>query len=91
VAGFEKLRSRLRSAGVTAPIVMARSTRCRNSIGDAVLTAQQELFRRHADLLPGPDTDALAGDLRDDDCHFSAKGVVAAAAAWAEVLLRLKP
>lgn len=84
---FEKLLAQLRGAGVQAPVLMARSTRCRNQTGQAVIDAQARLAQRHALLQIGPDTDALAGDLRHMDCHFSRSGLDAAASAWADAIV----
>ena len=89
---FERLLRHLREAGVTAPVLMARSTRCRNDNGASVRQAQDQLVERHTDLRIGPDTDALAGPLRVQDCHLTSSGLEAAAAAWVDALLpSLKP
>lgn len=88
-SGMERLRQHLRHAGVTAPIVLARSTRCRNDGGNAIVQAQAQLVRRHPDLRLGPDTDGLAGAMRVNDCHFSIAGLQAAARLWAETLAPL--
>ncbi|MBL8289242.1 MAG: hypothetical protein JNL85_14775 [Rubrivivax sp.] len=92
VQGLEALREQLRGAGVRAPILLARSTRCRSGAGGAVIRAAQDaLIARHADVRAGADTDALAGPLRQDDCHFTAAGLQAAARAWGAVLAASLP
>lgn len=85
---FEKLRRQIRDAGVDAPWMLARSTRCRNASGAAIWAAQDELVRTYADLHIGPDLDKLAGPmLRSADCHFTDHGLTAAATAWASSML----
>lgn len=92
VEEFEALRARLRDAGVRAPILLARSTRCRSGEGGAAVhAALATLTGRHADVRPGADTDALVGSMRHDDCHFTTAGLQAAARAWAAVLTAAAP
>ena len=87
---FEKLRQQIRDAGVDAPWMLARSTRCRNNSGAAIWAAQNALVRTYADLHIGPDLDKLAGPmLRIADCHFTDRGLTAAAEAWASSMLPL--
>ena len=86
-AGFESLRGRLRQAGVGAPIVAALSTRCGSpGAGAQVRRAVEDLVAAHNDVLLGPDTDTLPGPLRNQDCHFTAAGLQAAAGLWALAL-----
>ena len=83
---FARLLADLRQAGIQAPVLIARSTRCRNVAGEGIRIAQANLVSRHEGLTPGPDTDLLAGSLRDNDCHWSRAGIDAAAAAWATAI-----
>lgn len=85
-ARFDRLLTQLRHAGIDAPVLLARSTRCRNQGPRAVHQAQDRLVQRHAGVLMGPDIDALAGPLRHLDCHLTAAGLDAAASAWVEAI-----
>lgn len=84
VARWRVLEARLRAAGVNAPVLAAMSTRCRNDSGVAVRQAIRNVAALQSGVHLGPDTDALEGLLREDDCHFSPMGLDAAAALWAE-------
>lgn len=86
VQGFLRLRQQLRQGGVSAPIWMALSTRCRNASGSAIAAARQVLLQAHGDLVAGPDTDAIDGIGRHRDCHFTREGLDMAALAWARAL-----
>ena len=85
-ARFLQLRDRLRAAGVTAPIHLAASTRCKHADPAAVQAARHQLVQRFTDLRHGADTDSLQGDMRVGGCHFSRQGLGKAAALWAQVL-----
>lgn len=91
VARFEQLRGRLRAGGVDAPILVARSTLCRDGNGEQVRHAVDLLIGRHADVLPGPDTDTLVGLDRLRGCHLSRWGGRAAARLWAESIVATWP
>lgn len=89
-SAFGKLLQHLRVRGVAAPVVVARSTRCRSGTGaESVRQALANVAQRHAGVVLGPDTDTLAGPLREQDCHFSRAGLRAAAAMWAQSLAPL--
>ena len=87
--GLRQLRSRLRAAGVTAPLLAARSTHCRGADGTGVRAAIGHVAAADGDVLLGPDTDSLTGPYRHGDCHFSQLGLEAAAAMWAQAIARL--
>lgn len=84
--GLERLRAHLRTAGVAAPILAARSTLCQGSDGTAVRAAISQVVARHPDMRLGPDTDALQGPYRHRECHFSTLGLDAAARMWAQAI-----
>ncbi|MGL4575978.1 MAG: acyltransferase family protein [Burkholderiaceae bacterium] len=89
---LKQLRAMLDAHGITAPLYTATSTYCKQ-FGTG--NVRRALARVHAHglierVLPGPDTDALTGPLRADDCHFSEPGRQQAAALWLEVLSRAK-
>lgn len=86
--GLERVRALVRVGGVSAPILAARSTLCRTSNGAAVGAALVQMTARHPDFRLGPNTDALTDDHRSDGCHFSRRGLDAAAALWAAAILR---
>lgn len=91
-AAFTELVALIRGAGVTAPLVAARSTRCRSEPAAAVRDALDAAVQRVPGVLAGPDTDTLDGPrMRHDGCHFNAAGQEAAARLWAQVLQPLAP
>ncbi len=81
-AGLQHLRSQLDALGLTAPLVAARSTRCRHGQGELVREAIDKAAQANPRILVGPDFDDLAGDYRIADCHFSAAGAQAAGDRW---------
>lgn len=85
---FEVLLASLRSGGVAAPVLLAKSTVCGAGDASGVRAAINGLVQRHSDLLEGPDTDRLQGGHRPTGCHYSRTGVEEAAAMWAEALVR---
>jgi hypothetical protein len=91
MAGFEAVLATLRSGGVDAPVLMARSTVCRRGDGRAVKEAVAQLAAHHADLWPGPDTDLLQGADRPQGCHFSRAGLDKAAGLWADAIMQSQP
>ncbi len=84
---FELLVAHLRAQGITAPIIVALSTRCRNQGSDAVRSALNTVASFDKTVLLGPDTDALLGKYRLDDCHYSPLGLKAVAHLWTNALI----
>ena len=84
---FAQLVTFLRRSGVSVPIFAALSTRCRNTGGLPIRQAIAESVRADRTLRLGPDTDALSGLYRHDDCHFSEAGLEAAADLWAQSII----
>ena len=88
LAGLLRLRETLDAQGVTAPLLAARSTRCR-TLGagtlDRLWVREQDTLAR-ARIYPGPDTDQLGDDFRRDGCHFNEAGRQFAAALWSEAV-----
>jgi hypothetical protein len=76
----------VRAAGVEAPVMPALSTRCRNPSGAPVREALSALPRQWPGVVPGPDTDQLAGPMRERDCHFTPQGLDEAAKLWARAI-----
>lgn len=72
------LVSGLRRAGIIAPVLVARSSRCGAIYSPAVRAAQMEW--------PGPDTDLLGAAYRQDGCHFNNAGRHMAAKLWFDAL-----
>jgi hypothetical protein len=90
-AGLDKLEATLREEGSDAPIVLARSTVCRAEKSLAIRSAIEGKTASSARFRPGPDTDDLTGELlRFDGCHFTARGLDAAARMWQTGLLANK-
>lgn len=87
VAGLHKLVDRIHLHGRPVPMILARSTVCRSPPSGALRLAIEQAVASDARLLLGPDTDALPSAAhREDDCHFNAAGVQAAAVLWARVI-----
>lgn len=88
---FGHLRQRLRAAGVTGPLLLARSTVCHGADGRLVRAAVDQLAAQHQDVRLGPDTDWLVGSHRQAGCHFSVSGLHAAALMWAQAIADSRP
>lgn len=85
--GFAEMLGRLRGLGVDAPVWVAQATRCQQRSNAAVHAAQGELPGLLAGVRAGPDVDRLFDPVyRHDGCHFSARGLEAAAQAWATAI-----
>jgi lysophospholipase L1-like esterase len=87
LAGLRALARELAEAGITAPVLLGKSTICqgapyepvRDAINAAILTAP---------FAAGAETDQLTGrTYRSDGCHFTAHGQRTAARAWAQAIL----
>ena len=90
-AGLDKLEATLRKAGSDAPVVLARSTLCRAEKSLAIRSAIEGKTATSDRFRAGPDTDDLTGELlRFDGCHFTARGLEAAARMWQTGLLANK-
>jgi len=76
----------LRDEGISAPVFLARSTRCRNSGSADIREGAALVALREANVFLGPDTDLLGDDHRYDGCHFNDAGLRRAASAWHEAL-----
>ena len=85
-----QLRGRLRAAGVAGPLVLARSTSCQGADGRRVRAAMAQVAAQQPDVHLGPDTDLLVGEHRHGECHFSNRGLDAAALMWAQSIASLK-
>ena len=78
---------RLRDGGIVAPVLLGRSTRCRNSGNNEVRKGVALAAAREVGVFLGPDTDALGDDYRSDGCHFNGAGLDSAADAWRKALV----
>jgi hypothetical protein len=87
-AGLTILIHRLREAGISAPVLLARSTRCRNTPNDAIRSAMAGIADHEPNVYLGPDTDTLGDDYRFDGCHFNDAGLQRAASMWLDSLRR---
>jgi len=86
VRDFERLLLALRRQGITAPVLLAHSTHCKQADGAEVRAAIDTLLQSHPDLLTGADTDTLIDKSRVGDCHLSNQGLAQAAQLWAQAL-----
>lgn len=83
-----QLRSVLNDSGIQAPFMLARSTRCRSAPHAGIRQALEQALIHGSGFVSGPDTDTLLGpDDRLDGCHFNARGLDRAAAAWSAAIL----
>ena len=86
-AGLDVLAQLLTRSGISAPVVLARSTRCRSAPSQAIRVAIDAKVAQGGRWLAGPDTDTLSAPaFRHDGCHFSAIGLDAAAELWAKAI-----
>lgn len=77
----------VRSAGLAAPWLVARSTMEAN-ITDANVRAAQSAVVNGTDILAGPDSDSLpASPYRRDQTHWNALGADAAAGLWRDAIV----
>ena len=84
---FMAMLGAIRRQGVSAPIYVARVTRCgKVRPSDEIRNAQSGLVDAAMGILAGPDTDVLGFAERYDGCHFSSDGQVHAAESWLAAL-----
>jgi len=98
---FEALLGHLRQYGIAAPVYPAVATHCLIPLSEpapdfqtrqAQVRAAQQRLPQLAGVLPGPDTDAIQGEInRHDNCHFTATGMQAHAQAWFDALSPSSP
>lgn len=84
---FHAMLQSIREHGVEAPIYVSLATRCyETAVVEGLRNAQKALRDPLKGILPGPDTDTLGQEYRHDGCHFSGKGLGAAAGLWLQAL-----
>lgn len=92
---LRSLRQLLDKAGVFAPLVVARSTRCfAPGLGAGSVRrvlARHETTLRRERIFVGPDLDSIDDEGRSDGCHFNESGRRKAAALWLQSLATLPP
>lgn len=88
---FDALISLMRDHGISAPVLAALSTHCRGNASTTIRNALIEAAKSSSNVYIGPDTDRLTGAMRLDGCHFSAKGLQAAADLWLDTILTTIP
>lgn len=84
---FNALVSFLRENSVSAPIIVALSSRCGDSDGKAVRSALTLVSGQNKNVYTGPDTDSLGDAYRWEKCHFSSSGLRAVADLWLKALM----
>lgn len=94
VEGFQRWLDGLRGIGVTAPVLVAVSTRCGARSqwvpDNPIARAQRQLPQTFANVLPGVDLDVLLPPaMRRDGCHYNKRGQALAAEAWSHRLARV--
>lgn len=83
-AKFAVVMERLRRAGVTAPVFVARATLSAGRLNEPLRQAQDELAARPG-FAPGPDADSITE--RFDKYHFTAAGAARAARLWLDAVI----
>lgn len=84
---FERILAGLRSVNVEAPVYVSQATWCFGRSSTDIAAAQKTLVDWVHGTRAGPNTDALrAAEYRYDGCHFSDRGVDAAARLWFRAL-----
>jgi hypothetical protein len=85
---LERLAAELTVMGISAPVLIARSTVCRTEPSAAIRAAIEAAVAADRRLILGPDTDSLfrTSD-RIDGCHFSRSGLDSAAGQWADAIM----
>jgi hypothetical protein len=77
----------IRNFGVSAPVYVARATRCAKvRPSEELQNAQGALVNPTKGVLAGPDLDILGFADRYDGCHFSTEGLERAADLWLAAL-----
>lgn len=89
VERFGELASTLRESGISAPIVVALSTRCGSKGSEPVRAALKTIVQADPGVRLGPDTDSLTLNMRLNECHLSTIGQRAAARMWLASLANL--
>lgn len=90
-ADLLQLRGVLNTAGIVAPLVVAKSTYCAHHDYAPIRRAVDAVVNPDLGILLGPDTDQLRDEFRKDGCHLNAAGRLAAAELWtSEITLLLK-
>ena len=86
LAGLRALATQLAAAGIHAPILLGKSTLCRQAPSPAIRRALDMATIDHR-FRSGADTDTLVGpSFRSDDCHFSVLGQQRGASLWASAI-----
>lgn len=86
---FHAMLGSIREHGVDSDIFVSVTTRCYdNPSSEPLRTAQRQLVDPKSGILAGPDTDVLGPEYRYDDCHFSGRGLNAAAELWFDALIK---
>jgi lysophospholipase L1-like esterase len=83
-AKFAEVMQRLRDAGVTAPIFVARATLSAERVNEPLRQAQAELAAQPGFAL-GPDADSVTD--RFDKYHFTPEGVAQMAKLWLDAVI----
>ena len=83
------LRSQIDATGISAPLIVARSTICgQQPPYEPLRRAIVAAAAADARIIVGPDTDSLGTRFRYDSCHFNKLGRHAAAELWQEALAK---
>lgn len=86
---FANMAEKMRDIGITADIVLAKSTRCRGAENVNIRLAIDKLVTDYPGLHAGPDADKYYGEnYRYDNCHFNGAGLEAMSNEW---LIKLSP
>ena len=84
-----RLRELIDDAGISAPLVLAKSTFCDASPYGPIRRAIDAAASENKNILIGPDTDQLGTAFREKRCRLNAAGRLTAATLWANYLAAL--
>lgn len=84
--GLGRLATILSEAGVSAPILLARSTICQTKPNAAIRSAIEGRISSDLRFRLGPDMDTLSGNTFRNGCHLTASGLDSAAKMWAATI-----
>lgn len=86
-SAFSQLTASVRSLGLAAPILVSKTTVCKNYPNAEIRAAQANIPTIIQGVYSGPDTDKLGFTYRFDGCHFTAEGRGIVAKEWAAKIL----
>jgi hypothetical protein len=81
----------LRNLGITAHIMLGKTTYFNGSTDAEIRQAIDELVSENNDIYAGPDTDQLGSSFRYDNVHFNENGLLQVGSDWAQTFSAVTP